>query len=104
LLNEIFEFGYLLKTQMGTTLLRIAPISPGQPKFSRAPGYGYCGRLRNSSLQMNFVALYSKALLFMAKPLSSPFGFPDAFPDKVSFSAFGNFPKKFVVGNRHFAV
>jgi hypothetical protein len=36
--------------------------------------------------------------------LSSPFGFPDAFADEVSFSAFGNFPKKFVVGNRHFAV
>jgi hypothetical protein len=36
--------------------------------------------------------------------LSSPFGFPDAFSDEVSFSAFDNFPKKFVVGNQHFAV
>jgi hypothetical protein len=36
--------------------------------------------------------------------LSSPFGFPDAFADEVSFSAFGNFPKKFVVGNGHLAV
>jgi hypothetical protein len=89
---------------MGTTLLRIAPISPGQPKFSRAPGYGYCGRLRNSSLQMNLLPCTLRFSFLRRKPLSSPFGFPDAFPDEVSFSAFGNFPKKFVVGNRHFAV
>jgi len=33
------------KTQMGTTLLRIAPISPGPLAFSQAPGYGYRGWL-----------------------------------------------------------
>jgi len=31
--------------------------------------------------------------------LSSPLGFPDAFPDEVSFSAFGNFPKNFAFFN-----
>jgi hypothetical protein len=36
--------------------------------------------------------------------LSSPFGFPDAFSDEVSFSALDSFPKEIISNNQHFAV
>jgi len=76
------------KTQMGTTLLRIAPIHLRQPRFPLVPGYGYFNwpivfsnfwpfTFQFCFLQRNFPAVGS--------------AFRFAFPEEVSNSVYNLF-------------
>ncbi len=89
---------------MGTNLLRIVPISLRSTEVFPSARLQLLWPALNSTLQMNCLPCTLRFSFLRRKPLSSPFGFPDAFPDEVSFSAFDSFPKKFIDVNEHLAV